>query len=465
MPRVACTVPEYQPDGTIHLVRYAFEGTTAGGWEVRREGRPHLRLGPGYRLLAASHCGICATDLARRHLPFPLPQVTGHEVVARDESGAAVVVEINASCAARGLDRAAWCAHCERGMPTHCPARLVLGIHDLPGGFSPWLLAPAAAVLPVPAAIDPLTATLVEPFAAALGAVRALSPADGDRVLVLGPGRLGSLVVAALAAWRRRVGRRVAIVAAGRRQAALDRARALGADDVLALDARAAASAAAEVVVDTTGAPEGVALALRLATREVHLKSTSGRPALGLANPTALVVDEVTLAPWSPGDPPPPGTPPGATVMVRDGAPRTLCRALAAAGLRVVDAVEARALPLGGADLAVARGVREVDAILRPDPALERGLVRARGAVLVAGAGAGDDVTGLLRRRGLRLTTTRCGDFPSALEVLTDPALRGLGERLVTDVVPAIRLADAFARAAPGGGKVIVTHPRSLLPR
>ncbi len=460
---VACTAPEYQADGTIRPARYVFLGTTEDGWEVRREGRAHLRLGPGYRLLAVSHCGVCSTDLARRHLPFPLPQITGHEIVARDESGGAVVVEINASCAARGLDRGAWCAHCAGGMPTHCPARLVLGIHDLPGGFSPWILAPVSAVLPVPAAIGPLTATLVEPFAAALAAVRSLELAGGDRVLVLGPGRLGSLVVAALAAWRRRTAGRFAIVAAGGRPEALARARTLGADETIPLDRRtAAASAVAEVVVETTGSPAGLELAVRLATREVHVKSTTGQPALGLANATALVVDEVALVPWLTDRPAPAGT----TVTVPAGAPARLRRALAAADLRPVTPAQARALPLGGADLAVAETSAEVDALLRPEPGVERGAVRARGTILLTGRGArtADDLVALLRRRGLRVTSTRCGDFPEALAVLADPALRsGFGERLVAGIVPAARLADAFGRAAAGGGKVIAGHPGGFL--
>src|SRR5262245_36167601 len=121
---VACTAQEYHADGTIRPARYSFDGTIDGGWEVRREGKLHLQLGPGYRILEVSHCGICSTDLARHHLPFPLPQVTGHEVVARDESGRTVVVEINASHVARGLEPAAWCAHCRAGLARHCPARL-----------------------------------------------------------------------------------------------------------------------------------------------------------------------------------------------------------------------------------------------------------------------------------------------------------------------------------------------------
>src|SRR5438477_4586229 len=124
----AFTAPEYQPDGSIRSAKYAFAGSTENGWEIQREGRLHLRLGRGYGLLRTSHCGVCATDLARRHLPFPLPQVTGHEVVAADDGGAAFVVEINASHAARGLRERGWCPFCRHELATHCPERLVVGI-------------------------------------------------------------------------------------------------------------------------------------------------------------------------------------------------------------------------------------------------------------------------------------------------------------------------------------------------
>ncbi len=460
---VAWTAAEYQADGTIRPAHYSFECTSGGAWEVRREGRPHLQLGPGYRLLAVSHCGICSTDIVRHRLPFPLPQVTGHEVVARDESGTTVVVEINASHAARGLARTDWCALCRAGMATHCPARLVLGIHDLPGGFSPWILAPVAAALAVPAAIDPATATFVEPFAAALAAVRSLALGPDERVLVLGPGRLGSLVVAALAAWRQRVGGRFEILAAGRRPEALVRARALGADETLRLDRLAALDRLAGVVVETTGSPDGLALALQLATHEVHVKSTTGQPALGTTHLTELVVDEVSLLPWDPGDQLPAGAD---SVVVLESAAAGVRRALGAAGLRVVTAAEAPALPLGAADLAVAASCAEVDAILRPQPGIERGLVRPRGSILLIGAASpsADGLVATLRARALRLTSTRCGDFAVALDVLAGSDLRHrLAECLVTGVVPAARLDEGFARAAAGGGKVIVAHPRGLL--
>jgi threonine dehydrogenase-like Zn-dependent dehydrogenase len=447
------TAPEYQPDGSIRPARYAFDGSETTGWSVEREGARHLELGPGYRLLAVSHCGVCATDLARRHLPFRLPQVTGHEVVAQAEDGTAVVVEINASHAARALPHDQWCAHCRSGLATHCPARLVLGIHDLPGGFGPWLLAPTNAVVPLGAGIDRRTSALVEPFAAALHAVRTIAPNPSDRIAVVGPGRLGTLVVAALAAWRAAEAVAIEIVAVGRRDVHLERARSLGADETVRLDD--AVPESADVVVETTGSPDGLSLALAIARREVHVKSTTGQPTLGLRHLTELVVDEVSLAPLD-------DVAPGMSVVLAPSVSAAVAARLVRSGARIVTAAEAASLPLGAADAAVVTSLAELDATIRPSEGVEQGLVHARGRILVADGDPSTPLVAALLDRRLAVSTSRCGDLRAALGLLGD-VRRGLGtllgDALVADVLPAERLADAFASAAAGGAKVVVTHP------
>ena len=457
MPRITFTASEYQADGSIRPMRYAYAGSEAAGWEIERDGAMHLALGPGYRLLAVSHCGVCATDLARRHLPFRLPQVTGHEVVARDETGAAVVVEINASHAARGLPHDEWCAHCRAGLPTHCPDRLVLGIHDLPGGFGPWILAPVRAVRPLGDAIDVRTSALVEPYAAALHAVRTIAPRAGERIAVLGPGRLGTLVVAALAAVRAAEGPSFEIVVVGRRDDHLARARALGADVTLRLDEAQRRPGAVDVVVETTGSPDGLALALALATREVHVKSTTGQPTLGLRHLTELVVDEMSLVPLDAH------LVSGETVVVARSVGSATRRDLERGGGEIVPAADAATLPLGGADVAVVTSLDEVDAMIRPHAGVERGLVHARGRIaLASGRGADGPLASAVHERGLVVSSSRCGELDAALASLRDPR-HGLGVRLgdalVHDLVPADRLAEAFARAGDGGTKVVVTQP------
>ena len=58
---------------------------------------------------------------------------------------------------------------------------------------------------------------------------------------------------------------------------------------------------AADLCFETSGDPEGLGLALAHARREVHLKSTHGRPGSVLPDPTAFVVSEQRLLPWDGG--------------------------------------------------------------------------------------------------------------------------------------------------------------------
>ncbi len=457
MGSVAFTAAEYQLDGAIRPASYVFAGSEADGWEVRRDGAVQVQLGPGYRLLRVSHCGVCATDLARRHLPFRLPQVLGHEVVAMDDDGTAVVLEINASHAARRITTE--CAYCTRGLASHCPDRLVLGIHDLPGGFGEWLLAPVDGVIPVPPSLDTRMATFVEPFAAALHAVRVVTRVPRRRIAVLGPRRLGMLVIAALAAWRRRTGAQYEIVALARRAGLRELARRLGAED--ARDPSALGAGEVDVVVETTGDPDGLRTAATLARDEVHLKTTCGRPAFGLAQATALVVDEITLARDDATIDPPAGGPPYETATVLEHAPAAARDALVARGLRVVDDPLdlLHATRFGAADVVVAGNLAEVDDAIRRTAG--RG-VRPRGLVLLARDAPREPLAAAIVGRGLVVTSSRCGDFRAALDLLPD--VPDLASALVTATLPAPRLDEAFAAAAdPAHVKVVVTQPGSLV--
>lgn len=122
-------------------------------------------------------CGVCATDISRHHHPFPLPQITGHEVIGyllNDDLQPTqlVVIEINDSHLAHASPSASSCRYCncpqEEGMDHHCPARTTIGIDRLPGGFAPYVLAPVNAIVPVPSEMPIRCAALAEPFAAAL---------------------------------------------------------------------------------------------------------------------------------------------------------------------------------------------------------------------------------------------------------------------------------------------------------
>jgi threonine dehydrogenase-like Zn-dependent dehydrogenase len=166
--------------------------------------------------------GVCGSDMAvlTGHAsavlsPFSsFPAVLGHEVVARVaeigsavtevEVGDRVVLDPMIGCVVRGLPA---CERCAAGWPSLClraadgelaPGMLIGFCRDLPGAWSDELQAHRSRVYPVPAGVSDEAAVLVEPFAVALHAVLTLTPAAGERVLVVGGGTVGLCAVAAL---------------------------------------------------------------------------------------------------------------------------------------------------------------------------------------------------------------------------------------------------------------------------
>jgi len=506
MPRIEFDAPEYQSDGAFQTAHYAFDGDESSGWRVLRNDAEFLRLGPGYTPVESLYCGVCSTDLARRYLPYPLPQVIGHEVVGR-KNGRPVVVEINASHLARGLaSESAACPYCADGsMNTQCPHRITLGIDRLPGGFAPYFLAPVHAILPVPEGVDPLTAALTEPFAAALQGVEATHPRNGERAAVLGPRRLGALILAALAGFRKRQGLDFSISALARHDQLLDLAGKLGADEAVDLRERPASELQQkfDVVFDTTGSPEGFEAALGMARRVLHLKSTNGRPVLGLVHMTDLVVEEIALAPaLKPGED---DTALAARLeyswpaereagrqrrnsniyIAPDVSDELFERLQRAAGperrLHRLDPEEARAKiqagernfpegsPFPRFDLAIASSLAGADRIIRPVPGEEFSLLRARGAILLA-PGANDGFDSPLHEavagRGLEIHSSRCGNFERALAILKDnPEIAAaIRDSMITQRYSLEEIDEAFEVAADSSRsiKVVVeTNPAS----
>ncbi len=287
---------EYQKNQTFKKIHYTYIGNEHTGWVIFREGQRHLNLGPGYRLLPSLYCGLCATDLARHHLPFPLPQITGHEVVAND-NGQAVCVEINASHQARG--QKSDCFYCNNNLSAHCPERLTLGIDRLPGGFAPYILAPINGIHSLPPKLDAKTGTLIEPFAAALRAITISPPQEKDQIAILGPKKLGMLIISALSNWRQMNDIDFTITAVIRTPELSRKAKQLGADKVTLLNTINPEKSPYDLVYDTTGAPQGFETALRLCRRELHLKSTHGQAVQNIDHLTTMVINEMSLQKWS----------------------------------------------------------------------------------------------------------------------------------------------------------------------
>jgi threonine dehydrogenase-like Zn-dependent dehydrogenase len=466
---------EIDRDGSLRWADYAYMGSEETRYRIERQGKVWLDLPDGYRLLKTLRCGICSTDQARPHLPFPLPQVIGHEVLAHDHAGCLVAAEINASHAALGSPEAGQCAYCRGHLPSHCPDRLTLGIDRLPGGFAPFILVPKHNIVPVPAKMSADTAILVEPFAAALHAVETLEPNQGnlqraDIVAVVGTGRLGLLVVAALHAMREIARLSYSIAALEPNPLRRDRARRLGADLLWPGDQTDSGQAgvSADVAVEATGSSEGLKTALGMARAEVHVKSTTGREALGMRHLTAMVVDEVSLAPFSRREVESlAGRGRRSAYVLDDAVSRDAERTLAAAGLEV-RRLDPEKLPADHdpADIALVASLQSADTALRPWPGCERSLVWPRGTILVEEKPGASGMLEPLFAKNLRITTSRCGEFKKAFPVMERLLARGidLGELLITHRLPASDLEAAMQTArSPEAVKVIVEHPHNLL--
>jgi len=150
----------------------------------------------GEVLLAPRLTGICGTDLELLHGYYSFDGIPGHEFVADVIAGPAawlgrrVVSEINVGC---GI-----CDFCRRGAKEHCEKREVIGIRDRNGAFAQYLTAPIVNLHAVPDTLDDEDAVFVEPLAAALHIQNQMRIEKHHRVLVLGAGKLGQIIVRTL---------------------------------------------------------------------------------------------------------------------------------------------------------------------------------------------------------------------------------------------------------------------------
>lgn len=246
---------------------------------------PEPRARAGEVMVGVRLAGVCATDLeiARGYMQFV--GVLGHEFVGTvtggDEAwiGQRVVAEINCVC----LE----CDLCRRGLTNHCRRRTVLGIAGRDGAFAEYVVVPVRNCHVVPDVITDQQAVFVEPLAAAAHVLDDAALEPGARVAVLGLGRLGLLVAQVLAL------QDVQLEVIGRNPRTLGFCARRGIKN-RSVDEVVPASEH-DVVVDCTGAPAGLRLALKLCRPQgtIVLKSTYAQPAA--VDWAPLVVHEIRV--------------------------------------------------------------------------------------------------------------------------------------------------------------------------
>ena len=247
--------------------------------------RPDPAAGDGECLVRVHLAGLCATDLHILDGYMGFRGVLGHEMVGTVAAGPPewrdrrVVCEINCVCGR--------CERCQSGLSNHCRNRTVLGIDGRDGCFADLVAVPIRNLHAVPDVVTDEQAVFVEPLAAAFQVLTQCPIGPRTHASVVGSGRLGILIAQVLAT----TGCKLTVI--GRNAAKLDRCekkgiQAIHVDELIPRQDR-------DVVVECSGSPEGMALAMALTRPRgtIVLKSTyAGAGSLNLA---PIVVNEVTV--------------------------------------------------------------------------------------------------------------------------------------------------------------------------
>lgn len=176
---------------------------------------------------------------------YDLRVTLGHEFAGFLPDGRLVAVEPLGACRT--------CESCRAGRPYHCELGLRMYGGAIDGGLADTCLVGAATIVPIPTGVDPRDASLVEPLAVAVHAVRLAGSLSAMTCVVIGGGTIGLCLVPALQA----VGvSDVDLIARHPHQ--VDAARRLGASTVDAADDRW------DVVFDAVGTAESLAQAMAM---------------------------------------------------------------------------------------------------------------------------------------------------------------------------------------------------------
>lgn len=256
----------------------------AAGQIALRDDYPTPVPAGGESLVRVRIAGICGTDLEMTRGCMGFSGVPGHEFVGEVVStanpalaGRRVVGEINAACGD--------CEFCRIDLGRHCSRRTVLGILGRDGVFAEYLCLPDRNLLPVPDAVVDEVAVFTEPLAAAFEIFEQTTIEPGQRVAILGDGRLGVMVALAMKS------RGLSPILGGHHEDKLRRIADFG----IATKQESELQPSFDVVVDCTGSAGGLARAIVLVRPrgKLILKTTvAGSAGINLA---PLVINEIEV--------------------------------------------------------------------------------------------------------------------------------------------------------------------------
>lgn len=239
----------------------------------------------GECLVKVHMAGLCSTDLEITRGYMAFSGVLGHEFVgtvvegSEQWKGKRVAAEINCVCGK--------CRMCQTGLALHCAKRTVIGIKGRDGCLADYMAIPEHNLHQVPDSIDDEQAVFIEPLAAAYQVLSQRPMDERSSATIVGSGRLGLLVAQVLAT----TGCKLTVVGRNRKKLSLCEKKGIQGihiDDLVPKQDH-------ELVVDCTGSPEGLKIALSLVRPRgtIILKSTYAK-----AEPidlSPIVINEIDI--------------------------------------------------------------------------------------------------------------------------------------------------------------------------
>lgn len=281
-----------------------------GAEDIRVEERPVPQREPGQALVRVIRAGICGTDASEwtsGPKVFPVerahpnsghlgPLIPGHEFVGE-------VVDVESTAGVSVGDRVVsgagiWCGECARcreGRTNLCDDYTTIGL-NVHGALAEYVTVPSKTLRTIPSGLSVDHAALAQPLAVGIHAARRSGAKNGDNVVIIGAGAIGSFVLVGLKHLSD-----VNVIVVDFPGHKLERALRLGADGTLSpsenlmeqvIDAFAGLP---DVVIEASGAPGQLNEALRMARdggRVLAVGIPKGSPALDIHS---MVFREVTL--------------------------------------------------------------------------------------------------------------------------------------------------------------------------
>ena len=252
--------------------------------DVRIEEREVPKPISGEVLLKVLRSGMCGTDASEyksgpkmfpTQTKHPIsghhgPLILGHEFIGEITAVADGVSDFKAGdvvASGAGVS-CGQCKRCKEMRTNLCDKYVTLGLNR-DGGMAEYVAVPASTLVKVPAGLSLDAAGIAQPLAVGLHAARRSGVRDGDKVLLIGAGAIGTFVLAGL---KKLFKAEITVMDFGGSR--LERASRLGADHVVEVGDGAEAEikrifgdAGIDVVVEASGAPGQLPFAINLVKR------------------------------------------------------------------------------------------------------------------------------------------------------------------------------------------------------